>query len=172
MALLAVGAKQQAIMTADFQRVRSVFMAALERPPEALESYLAGACGGDAGLREQVEVLLQAHRSGRGILDGGPDRVPDRVPDPGPDRGPDAGYDACRDASETAPGPSPERAGEVIAGRYKLVERIGEGGMGSVWLAEQSEPVRRKVARQAHQAGHGLAAGARPASRPSGRRWR
>jgi serine/threonine protein kinase len=45
------------------------------------------------------------------------------------------------------PGPSPEEAeGVVIAGRYKLRQQIGEGGMGTVWMADQTEPIKRKVA--------------------------
>jgi eukaryotic-like serine/threonine-protein kinase len=42
--------------------------------------------------------------------------------------------------------PAAERAGVMIAGRYKLVQPIGEGGMGTVWLADQTEPVKRQVA--------------------------
>ena len=61
--------------------------------------------------------------------------------------------------------------GTVIAGRYKLLEQIGEGGMGTVWVAEQTEPVRRKVALKLIKAGHGFQGRSWPASRPSGRRW-
>ena len=46
-----------------------------------------------------------------------------------------------------------EQPGTVIAGRYKLLEEIGEGGMGTVWVAEQTQPVRRKVALKLIKAG-------------------
>jgi WD40 repeat protein/serine/threonine protein kinase/tetratricopeptide (TPR) repeat protein len=46
-----------------------------------------------------------------------------------------------------------ERVGMVVAGRYKLLEQIGEGGMGTVWVAEQTQPVRRKVALKLIKAG-------------------
>src|SRR5262249_2092009 len=46
-----------------------------------------------------------------------------------------------------------ERVGTVVAGRYKLLEQIGEGGMGTVWVAEQTQPVRRKVALKLIKAG-------------------
>ena len=44
------------------------------------------------------------------------------------------------------PASVPDETGTLLAGKYKLLERIGEGGMGSVWMAQQAAPVKRKVA--------------------------
>ena len=57
-------------------------------------------------------------------------------------------------------------------GPYTLLQKLGEGGMGEVWLAEQKTPVRRRVALEADQAGDGLGTGRSRGSRPSARRWR
>jgi len=67
-----------------------------------------------------------------------------------------------------APAPVSEQLGDRI-GRYKLLQHLGVGGMGSVWVAEQTEPVRRTVALKVisrHGLGRGLAG-----SKPSGRPW-
>ncbi len=85
-------------------------------------------CAGDAGLRARIEALLQADARSNLTMDSPINRT---------------GSYAARN----------ESAGVVIAGKYKLVEPIGEGGMGSVWLAEQSEPVRRRVALKLIKAG-------------------
>ncbi len=110
-------------MTTNFEQVRSVFMAALERPADQRNAYLAETCGTDPSLREQVDMLLQAHQSGRGLLD-----VPTAA------------------VGQTSAPSASEKPDLILAGKYKLIERIGEGGMGSVWLAQQSVPMKRKVA--------------------------
>jgi serine/threonine protein kinase/WD40 repeat protein len=110
-------------MTTNFEQIRSIFMAAIERPTDQQAAYLAEACGSDASLREQVDILLQAHQSGRGVLDA-----------------------ATVASGQTAASPSYEKPDLILADKYKLIERIGEGGMGSVWLAQQSKPMKRKVA--------------------------
>jgi serine/threonine protein kinase/tetratricopeptide (TPR) repeat protein len=103
----------------------SLFCAALERPSAGERAdYLDAACGSDAGLRSRVEALLRAHEHAGGFLrQGSPALAP------------------CA----TAEGLTGERPGTAV-GPYKLLEQIGEGGFGVVFLAEQTQPVRRQVA--------------------------
>src|SRR5579859_4326231 len=101
-----------------------VFNGALELPGGERAAYLDRACAGDAALRQRVEELLKTSEESCDYLEG-----PDAVP---------AG--TVRFSLVPA-----EQAGNRI-GRYKLLQQIGEGGCGVVYMAEQVEPVRRKVA--------------------------
>jgi serine/threonine protein kinase/tetratricopeptide (TPR) repeat protein len=108
----------------------SIFAAALEKAsPADRRAFLAKACTGDAGLRTRVEALLRAHDN------------PDSFLEP-PNERPTATIDE----------PIREGPGSRI-GPYKLLEPIGEGGMGVVWMGEQQEPVRRLVALKVIKAG-------------------
>ena len=112
-------------MPADPRRVKELFVAALELPDEAArQAFLDRECAGDAELRRRVEALLHANDQPQPALD--------------------------QPLAAVAP-PEPatiaeEQPGSILAGKYKLLERIGEGGMGSVWMAQQTEPVKRIVA--------------------------
>src|SRR6516164_7247963 len=117
-----VGPSEDHAMPADPQRVRDLFLAAAELPGADRHAYLSANDGGDAELRAAVERLLAAHEQPAPILDR---------PAPGV---PTADY-----------APIAETVGTKI-GPYKLIEQIGEGGFGLVFVAEQTEPVRRKVA--------------------------
>jgi WD40 repeat protein/serine/threonine protein kinase len=105
----------------------ALFNAALELPVAQRELYLQSVCGGDIELRGRVEALLRAgEASGDFMCDGPPER--DGLVKP-----------------EALKSSLFEKTGDRI-GRYKLLQQIGEGGCGTVYMAEQSEPVRRQVA--------------------------
>jgi serine/threonine protein kinase len=105
-------------------QAEEILQAAVEKKtPAEQAAFLAGACGQDADLRAKVEGLLRAHEQAGSFLE-------QPLFEPGP----------------TIDQPAiTERPGTVI-GPYKLLQEIGEGGMGTVFMAEQTHPVHRKVA--------------------------
>jgi eukaryotic-like serine/threonine-protein kinase len=99
----------------------AILNAALELPTAQRHAYLDKACGRDAALREQVEALLRAHEQADDFLEASP-----------------ASFANIGNIST-------EKPGDKI-GHHKLLQQIGEGGCGIVYMAEQEEPVRRRVA--------------------------
>jgi len=116
----------------------SLFKAALAKSAAERSAFLEAACAEQPMLRAVVEARLAAHESQSGLHGHTVESsVATGEYTPDADGGEPAQiFDGC----------NPEAAGSVIAGRYKLMKVIGEGGMGSVYLASQSEPVKRQVA--------------------------
>jgi serine/threonine protein kinase/WD40 repeat protein len=105
-------------------KAEEILHAAVEKStPDERAAYLDSACGADAALRALVEGLLRAHEKAGSFLEQPLFQPGLTVDDPR----------------------SPEKPGTVI-GPYKLLEQIGEGGFGVVFMAEQTQPLRRKVA--------------------------
>jgi tetratricopeptide (TPR) repeat protein/tRNA A-37 threonylcarbamoyl transferase component Bud32 len=102
----------------------SLFAAALEKSPTERNAFLDEACSGDVALKERLGRLLAAHEQAVGVLDCRPDVA--------------RAHTAAQEAR-----PALDR---MFAGRFKLRQRLGEGGMGEVWVADQTEPVQRRVA--------------------------
>jgi serine/threonine protein kinase/Flp pilus assembly protein TadD len=114
-------------MAFDSQRAKSLFLAAADRPVDERAAFLDEACADEPELRRRVEQLLEAHDR--------PDSLPEAPPEVG------------RTADGGAEGPG------TVIGPYKLLQQIGEGGMGTVYMAEQAYPVQRKVALKIIKAG-------------------
>ena len=110
--------------TTQWRRTKELFEAALECDPGERAAFLERSCGSDSALRAEIESLLVAHASA-GMLSQGPLDVPVPV----------------------------EWQEQESIGPYRLIRRIGQGGMGEVWLAEQTEPLQRRVALKLIRAG-------------------
>ena len=103
-----------------------LFQLALAKPAEKRSAFLDAMCDGDDALRQRLEALLAAHEQPETLLA--------------------TQADTARPKIKLDLADAPDEAVGQTLGRYKLLEQIGEGGCGMVYVAEQKEPVRRKVA--------------------------
>src|SRR5579862_2251311 len=107
-----------------WQRIKVLFESAVEREPGERVAFLDGACQGDAGLREEIEALLAAASPADGFFD-------------------DLGLQAGRLFAGEEDDPAIGR----LIGPYKVMQKVGSGGMGSVYLGIRSDDqFRKKVA--------------------------
>lgn len=134
------------------RNARDIFLAALELAPADRAAYLDEACGGDAALRVRVEALLRANDEPGAFLSEAKPAAPNDATGDFAAAGRTATFGSDAGATSDLPGRD-EHVGAVLAGKYKLIEEIGEGGMGSVYMAQQTEPVKRAVAVKVIKAG-------------------
>ena len=102
------------------------FQLALSKPAAKRAAWLDAECDGDAALRQRLDALLATHEQPETLL------APQAEP--------------ARPTIKLDLADAPDEAVGQTLGRYKLLERVGEGGCGVVYVAEQTEPVRRRVA--------------------------
>jgi serine/threonine protein kinase len=104
-----------------------LFQLALSKPAAKRAAFLDSECEGDAALRQRLEALLAAHEQPETLLTTQAEAARPTI------------------KLDLAEEPPDEAVGQTL-GHYKLLERVGEGGCGVVYVAEQTEPVRRRVA--------------------------
>src|SRR5215831_14886849 len=107
-------------MTTDSGRAIEIFTEAIQLPTENRGAFLDRACGQDEPLRRKIEALLRSNDRAEGFLEQPAATIVESRP-------------------RALPG---EKPGDLID-RYRLVQKIGEGGCGVVFVAEQQEPVHR-----------------------------
>ena len=107
-------------------REELLFQLALSKPAAKRAAWLDAECEGDALLRARLDALLAAHEQPETLLA--------------------TKAEAARPTIKLDLADAPDEAVGQTLGRYKLLERVGEGGCGVVYVAEQTEPVRRRVA--------------------------
>ena len=129
-----------------------LFALALTKPVGKRTAWLDRECGGDRVLRARLDILLAAHEQPDDLL---ATKVEAERPT--------IKLDLADESTD-------EAVGQTL-GRYKLLERVGEGGCDVVYVTEQTEPVRRRVALKVISWGWTPSRSSRD-SRPSGRRWR
>src|SRR6516225_10342978 len=100
-------------MNAELDKLRELFLAALKVPADERDAYLLAACAEDEDLRERAKLLIRAHEE-LGTIAPSPQSPP----------------------SQTVDQPPPGELPGTVIGPYKLLEQIGEGGMGTVWMAQ------------------------------------
>ncbi len=107
--------------------IDEIFLDAIEIADESLRAaYLERACGGDRSLRDRVDKLLLALPKVGAFME-------------------EPVFSPATNANQNSSTPNADLIGQVF-GPYKLIQKIGEGGMGVVYLAEQDEPIKRRVA--------------------------
>src|SRR5262249_13563474 len=135
-------------MAIEPERVKALFLAAIERgDPADRRAFLDAEVGDDAELRDRLDAMLAAYDQPPGALDRPLAAEPEATDAPrsvsSPPRG---GIGDDGPTADRPQGDGPNLIDTIIAERYKIRREIGEGGMGTVYLAEQLRPVRRQVA--------------------------